>query len=436
MRLAVVGYGFAGRSFHSYLIGLVPGLELRGVVSRSGETRAKVLAEHPGAVAYASLEEALADGEVDAVVVATPHDTHHPYSLAALRAGKHVVTDKPMCLNLREAREVYAAAEAAGREVMVFHNRRWDSEYLTLQKVLAEGTLGDVRWIEMAWNRFGAWKSWRAKASSGGGRMEWRHRRRAGMRAALWQEVGGSRREESGQQVRANAARLLECLLVTPGGDGGVVAAEENVGDAPAAIFDRAGVLRTFDEAAGKAVVGRALGIAENAGEEADDGVGDDGGGESAIREDVIADGNFVIHEMVDDALVEALVVAAEEDEVSAGLRVVAGERLVEAAAAGGHEEHAACGCAKALDGFEDRLALQHHALAAAVGRVVGGAVFVARPVAEIVAVEGDETALLSFADHAFSQRCGGDGGEEREDVDAHGREAMKARLSSRGKEE
>jgi len=171
MRLAVVGYGFAGRSFHSYLIGLVPGLELRGVVSRSGDTRAKVLAEHPGAVAYASLEEALADGEVDAVVVATPHDTHHPYSLAALRAGKHVVTDKPMCLNLREAREVYAAAEAAGREVMVFHNRRWDSEYLTLQKVLAEGTLGDVRWIEMAWNRFGAWKSWRAKASSGGGRL-------------------------------------------------------------------------------------------------------------------------------------------------------------------------------------------------------------------------------------------------------------------------
>jgi predicted dehydrogenase len=170
-RLAVVGYGFAGRSFHSYLIGLVPGLELRGVVSRNEDTRRKVAAERPGCRTYTELAEALGCREVDAVVIASPHDTHHPYALAALAAGKHVITDKPMCLTRKQAEEIYAAAGKAGREVLVFHNRRWDSEYLTLKKLLAEGALGDCRWIEMAWNRFGTWKSWRAKASSGGGRL-------------------------------------------------------------------------------------------------------------------------------------------------------------------------------------------------------------------------------------------------------------------------
>lgn len=170
-RVVVVGYGFAGRSFHSYLIGLVPGLELWGVVSRNEATREKVRAERPGVRTYGALEEAVGDAEVDAIVIATPHDTHFPYAMAGLAGGKHVIVDKPMCLNLGECERIYAAAEKAGKEVMVFHNRRWDSEYLTLKKVLAEGTLGDARWIEMAWNRFGSWKSWRAKASSGGGRL-------------------------------------------------------------------------------------------------------------------------------------------------------------------------------------------------------------------------------------------------------------------------
>lgn len=174
-RLVVVGYGYAGRSFHCYLISLVPGLTLHGVMTRNPETQAKVRSERPGVKVYASLEEVLGDDEVDAVVLATPHDTHAPYALAALRAGKHVVTDKPMCLTLAEARAMYAAAESARRHLTVFHNRRWDSEYLTLRKLMSEGVLGEgpggVRWLEMAWNRFGTWRSWRASAARGGGRL-------------------------------------------------------------------------------------------------------------------------------------------------------------------------------------------------------------------------------------------------------------------------
>jgi scyllo-inositol 2-dehydrogenase (NADP+) len=174
IKVVVVGYGFAGRSFHSYLIGLVPELQLYGVVARNPEARARVLAERPGTHVFPDLDAALADPAVGLVVVATPHDTHHPLAMRALGGGRHVVIDKPMCLNLVQARELVAAAEGAGKGLFVFHNRRWDSEFLTLQHAISTGLLGpaeSVRWIEMAWNRFGTWKSWRAKASAGGGRL-------------------------------------------------------------------------------------------------------------------------------------------------------------------------------------------------------------------------------------------------------------------------
>lgn len=170
-RLAIVGYGSAGRNFHGYLLSLCPALTVRGFVSRTPETRAKILAEQPGKIAYASLEEALADGDVDGVVLASPHDTHHPYAIQAFRAGKHVITDKPVALTLVQLDEMYAAADAAGKQLLVFHNRRWDYDYLTLKREMAAGTLGDCRWIETAWNRFGFSKAWRASADRGGGRL-------------------------------------------------------------------------------------------------------------------------------------------------------------------------------------------------------------------------------------------------------------------------
>src|SRR4051794_37402010 len=117
-RLVVVGYGFAGRAFHSYLVSLVPGLVLAGIVSRNPETGAKIQADRPGIKVYDTLEATLADPDVDGVVLATPHDTHHPYALAALAAGKHVITDKPMCLSLAQCREMFDAAERANRHLL------------------------------------------------------------------------------------------------------------------------------------------------------------------------------------------------------------------------------------------------------------------------------------------------------------------------------
>lgn len=169
-RAAVIGYGFAGRCFHSYLISITPGLSLHGIASRDAATREKIVAER-GCRAYASFEEVIADPDVDLVVLATPNSTHAELAIRAMHAGKHVVTDKVMCLTLADCDRMIATAQEMGVMLSVFQNRRWDGDYLTLRQAIADGLLGDVRWIEMAWQGFGAWGGWRGEAAMGGGKL-------------------------------------------------------------------------------------------------------------------------------------------------------------------------------------------------------------------------------------------------------------------------
>ena len=143
-RVAVIGYGFAGRSFHSYLVSITPGLKLHGVASRSPETRKRIESER-GCKAYTTFEEVLADPEVDLVVLATPNATHCNLAVKASEAGKHVVTDKVAALNLAEFDSMAAAAQKSGKLLSVFQNRRWDGDFLTLKQLIAEGKLGDLR---------------------------------------------------------------------------------------------------------------------------------------------------------------------------------------------------------------------------------------------------------------------------------------------------
>ena len=169
-RVAVIGYGYAGRSFHSYLISITPGLVLQGVASSDPAKREQIVRER-GCQAYRSFDEVLADPAVDLVVLATPNDLHAPLAIRALEAGKHVVTDKPMCITLAEADQMVATAERTGRLLSIFQNRRWDGDFLTVQHLIAAGKLGHVRWVELAWQRWGAPRGWRGEAAKGGGRL-------------------------------------------------------------------------------------------------------------------------------------------------------------------------------------------------------------------------------------------------------------------------
>ncbi len=139
--LALLGYGFVGRVFHAPLIAHTPGLRLHTIVSSRHDEAA---AAYPQARIVADPQQAFADAQVDAVVVATPNQTHAPLALAALAQGKHVLVDKPFTLDVDEAQQVLAQAQRAGRLVSVFQNRRWDGDFLTLRALLDANRLGAI----------------------------------------------------------------------------------------------------------------------------------------------------------------------------------------------------------------------------------------------------------------------------------------------------
>ena len=140
--VGLVGYGYAGRVFHSHLVKRAPGLELRAIAARDAGRRAQASADYPDARAHATFDAVLADARVDLVVLATPHDTHAEMAVRALAAGKHVVVDKPMAITLADADRMVATARQHDRMLSVFHNRRWDWDYLTVRHVLESGLIG------------------------------------------------------------------------------------------------------------------------------------------------------------------------------------------------------------------------------------------------------------------------------------------------------
>ncbi|MCI2245228.1 oxidoreductase [Xanthomonas sp. PPL568] len=139
--LALLGFGYVGRTFHAPLIAHTPGLRLHTVVSRQADA---VNAAWPQAHVVADAAQAFADPQIDAVVVATPNQTHAPLALAALAQGKHVLVDKPFTLDVAEAQQVLEQAQRAGRIVSVFQNRRWDGDFLGVRALLEAGTLGEI----------------------------------------------------------------------------------------------------------------------------------------------------------------------------------------------------------------------------------------------------------------------------------------------------
>jgi scyllo-inositol 2-dehydrogenase (NADP+) len=163
----VVGYGLAGRAFHAPLIVREPGLRLHGVVARDPRVRADAVASLR-VRGFASLEEALDDQDVRLVVIATPHDSHADLAVRALEAGRDCVVDKVMALSTAEADRMISARDRSGRMLSVFHNRRWDWDFLTVKRVLADGLLGQPLLFESAVCRYAPPRSWRGKFRSAG----------------------------------------------------------------------------------------------------------------------------------------------------------------------------------------------------------------------------------------------------------------------------
>ncbi|GAB2572064.1 Gfo/Idh/MocA family oxidoreductase [Microlunatus antarcticus] len=161
----MVGYGFGGRYFHAPMIAGAPGCELVGVVTRSPERRAEVAEEHPGVALHDTVDDLLAAG-VDAVTVCTPAATHTAVTDQLLRRGVPVVCDKPFALDAEAARSTVELAEREGVLLSPYQNRRWDSDLLTVRRLLDAGSLGEVRRFESAFER---WASDPVPPAAGGG---------------------------------------------------------------------------------------------------------------------------------------------------------------------------------------------------------------------------------------------------------------------------
>ncbi|MFH6945447.1 Gfo/Idh/MocA family oxidoreductase [Flavobacterium sp. FlaQc-50] len=150
IKTALLSYGMSGKVFHAPFLAIHPGFELLG----SWERSKKVIHEdYPSAKSYASIEELLA-ADVDLVIVNTPVGTHFEYAKKVLLAGKHAVVEKAFTTTVAEAEELAGIAKEKGLKLAVFQNRRWDSDFKTVQKIINEGVLGELVEAEFHFDRY------------------------------------------------------------------------------------------------------------------------------------------------------------------------------------------------------------------------------------------------------------------------------------------
>lgn len=151
VKTAILSFGLSGKVFHAPFLNLHPGFEITGAWERSKRIFTQA---YPGTKSYATLEELLADKEVELVVVNTPTSTHFEYAKQALLAGKHVVVEKAFTSTPAEAIELKSIAEQKGLKLSVFQNRRWDSDFKTIRKVITDGLLGEIVEATMSYDRY------------------------------------------------------------------------------------------------------------------------------------------------------------------------------------------------------------------------------------------------------------------------------------------
>jgi len=174
INVALIGYSLGGRYFHAPFIATTPGMRLRAIVTSNADRQRQAAAECPDARIVANADELFAEhDDIDLVVISTPNRTHVPLALRAVEAKRAVVVDKPVAVSSADARRLADAARRHGVMASVFQNRRWDGDFMTVRRLLAENALGKVHRFE---SRFERWRpalrdNWResnAPAEGGG----------------------------------------------------------------------------------------------------------------------------------------------------------------------------------------------------------------------------------------------------------------------------
>ncbi|AOM40086.1 oxidoreductase [Xenorhabdus hominickii] len=168
LKVGLVGYGYASKTFHAPLLAGTSDVELVAISSSDAE---KVKKDWPMVSVVSSPEALFNNPDLDLIVIPTPNDTHYPLARQALAAGKHVVVDKPFTITVEQAESLNKQAEEANLLLSVFHNRRWDSGFLTVKSLIKENKLGELKYYESHFDRYrpAVRQRWREAAGAGSG---------------------------------------------------------------------------------------------------------------------------------------------------------------------------------------------------------------------------------------------------------------------------
>jgi len=151
IRVGVIGFGLAGRIFHTAVIDGIPGFKLQGIVKPTGD---EAKAAYPSVPCYRTIEEMFTDTSIRLMVVATPSHTHFDIAERCLREQRHVVIDKPFTLTSYEASRLIDMARARNLLLSAYQNRRWDGDFKTVQQIIASGELGRIVSYTSHFDRF------------------------------------------------------------------------------------------------------------------------------------------------------------------------------------------------------------------------------------------------------------------------------------------
>ncbi|HEY4399846.1 MAG TPA: Gfo/Idh/MocA family oxidoreductase [Lactobacillaceae bacterium] len=173
VKVGLIGFGIAGQVFHQPIFDSVVGFELVKVYERRPENIALLVARgHDSAIVTQNIDDIFTDATIDLVILAVPNSAHETLTQKALEAGKHVVVEKPFTIDTAAADRLIALSQQVGKHIFVHHNRRFDSDFLTVQQVLAGGELGELVEYEAHYDRFRNYvkeNSWREEDKPGSG---------------------------------------------------------------------------------------------------------------------------------------------------------------------------------------------------------------------------------------------------------------------------
>jgi predicted dehydrogenase len=177
IKCAVIGYGpaFNMGKAHADYINSTGEMEVVAICDKDKSRTESAKKDFPNVQTYNSVDELLKNCDFQLAVIVTPHNTHYPLAMQCLSAGKHTIVEKPFCITYKEASDMIDLAREKGVMLSVFHNRRWDGDYLTLKEAVGKGLIGDIFHLEVFMGGYGHpgyW--WRSdKEISGGALYDW-----------------------------------------------------------------------------------------------------------------------------------------------------------------------------------------------------------------------------------------------------------------------